>query len=151
MATRSSRRRCSVCRRVGHDRRAHRSVRGRRLNPDFFRDKYGRVHPVRTPIEHVGNYDFWGDGVKPPGKRSPYRSGPRGGYSHELPGREGRGELAKMRRDDPSMFESLFGTPKPTYKRRGKTDTGAAERLARGKTRAEKEHARSRRVALRGY
>lgn len=90
---RARRRRCSICRRVGHDKRAHRDVRGRRLNPDWFIDAFGRPHPVRSSP----GYD---DALVGLGRsdKNYMRGGPRRGYTEEAPGREIRAAAARSRR-----------------------------------------------------
>jgi hypothetical protein len=115
-------RRCSVCGDHRHDKRAHRNVRGRRLNPDWFRDKYGRPHPIAGSP----GYEAAFVGMSRADKRY-LRSGsdqPRGGYSQEARGRAGRVTAARAptttsRRRVPGLSsaaqEARF---RPTPKRR---------------------------------
>jgi hypothetical protein len=98
-------------------------------NPDFFRDRFGRPHPVRgTP-----GYEDAFVGMSRADKRY-LRSGsdqPRGGYTHEAQGRLLRVTAEKRR---------------STAKR----DTSAGERLARGRTAAQKQADANRRYRVMG-
>lgn len=142
-------RRCSVCGRAGHDRRAHpvarrnparppRDRRGRfapaARNPDFFHDAYGRIRVVRASP----NYDDGAvgrSGAYKKGFHRAYGSGPRGGYTWEEPGRAERAAAARITRKERS--------------RAGIRST-AAPAFTRGQTAAQKGHARDRRYRLMG-
>lgn len=98
-------------------------------NPDFYRDRFGRPHPVRgTP-----GYEDAFVGMSRADKRY-LRSGsdqPRGGYTQEAQGRLLRVSAEKRR---------------STAKR----DTTAGERLARGRTAAQKQAEANRRYRVMG-
>lgn len=98
-------------------------------NPDFYRDRFGRPHPVRgTP-----GYEDAFVGMSRADKRY-LRSGsdqPRGGYTQEASGRALRVTAEKRR---------------STAKR----DTTAGERLARGRTAAQKQAEANRRYRVMG-
>jgi hypothetical protein len=89
-------RRCSVCHRTGHDRRAHRNVRGRRLNPDWFRDTYGRAHPIAGSP----GYEAAFVGMSRSDKRylRSHSDQARGGYTQESAGRQRRVAAARAPR-----------------------------------------------------
>jgi hypothetical protein len=99
-------------------------------NPDWYRDKYGRPHPVRgTP-----GYEDGFVGMSRADKRY-LKSGsdqPRGGYTIEASGRARRATAPKRR---------------STATR----DTTAGERLASGRTKAQKQAAANRRYRVMGY
>jgi hypothetical protein len=99
-------------------------------NPDWYRDKCGRPHPVRgTP-----GYEDGFVGMSRADKRY-LKSGsdqPRGGYTIEASGRARRATAPKRR---------------STATR----DTTAGERLASGRTKAQKDAAANRRYRVMGY
>jgi hypothetical protein len=101
----------------------------RARNPDFYRDRFGRPHPVRgTP-----GYEDAYVGMSRADKRY-LRSGsdqPRGGYTQEAQGRLLRVTAEKRR---------------STAKR----DINAGERLARGRTAAQKQADANRRYRVMG-
>jgi hypothetical protein len=84
----ATQRRCSVCNRTGHDRRAHRNIKGRRLNPDWYRDARGRPHPIRSSP----GYEFAFEGMRRGDKTylRQHSDQPRSGYTQEARGRDRR-------------------------------------------------------------